>query len=88
MRQATPHIQWFSLILAANSVREEFIAALEADPPTAVLLTNSQWPETSGFDIVDHWPEFVALLVSRYDLVQSGYENGIAWRLYMYRRRT
>ena len=88
MRQATPHIQWFSLILAANSVREEFIAALEADPPAGVLLTNSQWPETSGFDIADHWPEFAALLVSRYDLVQRGDENGIAWRLYMYRRRT
>ena len=85
MRHATPHIQWFSLLLATNSVREEFVAALKAHSPAAILLTNSQWPETSGFDIADHWPEFAALLASQYDLVQSGDEDGIAWRLYIAR---
>ena len=83
MRQATPHIQWFSLILAANSVRAAFIAALEADPPAAILLTNSQWPRESGFDAADGWPAFAALLASRYGLEQTGDENGIAWRLYV-----
>ena len=88
MHHATPHIQWFSLLLAANSVREEFIGALEADPPAAILLTNSQWPETSGFDIADHWPEFATLLASQYDLVQTGDEDAIAWRLYVARSAT
>ena len=51
IRQATSHIQWFSLILAPASVRQDFVNALEADPPAAVLLTNSQWPRASGFDV-------------------------------------
>jgi hypothetical protein len=53
MRQATPHIQWFSLIFAEDSVRHKFLAALEDDPPAAVLLTNSQWPQPDGFDAAD-----------------------------------
>ena len=38
-RQATPHIQWFSLVFANNSVRHEFLAALDDNPPVAILLT-------------------------------------------------
>ena len=86
MRQATPHIQWFSLLLAGEPVRRAFVDALQADPPAAILLTNSQWPQASGFDAADGWPEFAALLASRYVLAQTGDENGIAWRLYL--RRT
>jgi hypothetical protein len=85
MRQATAHIQWFSLILVADSVRENFITALKADPPAAVLITNSQWPKASGFDAADRWPAFAALLASQYDLDQTGDENGMAWRLYVRR---
>ena len=85
MRQATPHIQWFSLILAADSVRQNFIAALKNDPPAAVLITNSQWPNASGFDAADRWPAFAALLVSQYDLAQTGDDSGMAWRLYVRR---
>jgi hypothetical protein len=85
MRQATPHIQWFSLLLAPDSVRQEFIAALEADPPAAILLTNAQWPRESGFDAADRWPTFAGLIASRYSLEQTGDENGIAWRLYVRR---
>ena len=83
MRQATPHIQWFSLIFAEESARREFLAALADDPPAAVLLTNSQWPQPHGFDAADRWPEFTALLGSRYFLDRSQNENGIAWRLYL-----
>jgi hypothetical protein len=83
MRQATPHIQWFSLLLAEDSVRREFLAALEADPPAAVLLTNSQWPERSGFEAAEDWPELMALLNLRYDLTLTGNEDFIAWRLYV-----
>ena len=86
MRQATPHIQWFSLILAPDTVRQGFVDALTAEPPAAVLLTNSQWPRASGFDAADDWPQFAALLASRYRLDQTGDEDGIAWRLYL--RRT
>jgi hypothetical protein len=86
MRQATPHIQWFSLLLAATSVRERFIAALDADPPAAILLTNAQWPRGNGFDAADGWPAFAALLASRYGLGETGDQDGIAWRLYL--RRT
>jgi hypothetical protein len=86
MRQATPHIQWFSLILAPDSVRQGFVDALAAEPPAAVLLTNSQWPHASGFDAADDWPQFAALLASRYRLDQTGDEDGVAWRLYL--RRT
>jgi hypothetical protein len=83
MRQATPHIQWFSLLLATDSVRQRFVATLEADPPAAILLTNSQWPGASGFDAADRWPEFAALLASRYVLDRTGDEDGIAWRFYL-----
>jgi hypothetical protein len=83
MRQATPHIQWFSLIFAEESARREFLAALADDPPAAVLLTNSQWPQPHGFDAADRWPEFTALLGSRYFPDRSQNENGIAWRLYL-----
>jgi hypothetical protein len=85
MRQATPHIQWFSLIFAEDSVRRDFLTALEDDPPAAVLLTNSQWPQPDGFDAADRWPELAALLASRYVLDRSENENGIAWRLYLRR---
>jgi hypothetical protein len=67
------------------SVRREFLAALEDDPPAAVLLTNSQWPLPHGFDAADRWPEFAALLSSRYVLDRFKNENGIAWRLYLRR---
>jgi hypothetical protein len=85
MRQATPHIQWFSLLLAPESVRRDFIAALEADPPAAILLTNSQWPLTSGFEAADGWPAFAALLASRYVLERTGSDDSIAWRFYLRR---
>jgi hypothetical protein len=84
MRQATPHIQWFSLLLAKDSVRWEFLAALEADPPAAMLLTNSQWP-MRGFEAADNWPEFMALLTSHYDLTLTGHEDYILWRFYLRR---
>ena len=35
---------------AEDSVRREFLAALEDNPPAAVLLTNSQWSQPHGFD--------------------------------------
>ncbi len=85
MRQATPHIQWFSLLLAPASVRQSFVTALETDPPAAVLLTNSQWPQAGGFEAADRWRRFSALLASRYVLEQTGRENDIAWRLYLRR---
>jgi hypothetical protein len=85
MRQATPHIQWFSLLLAGDDVRENFIAALNADPPAAVLITNAQWPRDSGFDAADRWPAFATLLASQYELAQTGDESGMAWRLYVRR---
>jgi hypothetical protein len=85
MQQATPHIQWFSLIFAEDLVRRDFLAALEGDPPAAVLLTNSQWPQPDGFDAADCWPELAALLASRYVLDRSENKNGIAWRLYLRR---
>jgi hypothetical protein len=87
MRQATPHIQWFSLLLAKEPVRRTFLAALETDPPAAILLTNSQWPKWPGFDAADEWPEFKAVLTSRYDLALTEHEDFIAWRLYLYVRR-
>ena len=85
MRQATPHIQWFSLDFAEDSVRRDFLAALEQDPPAAMLLTNSQWPRPDGFEAADHWPQLAALLASRYVLDRSESENGLAWRLYLVR---
>jgi hypothetical protein len=85
MRQATPHIQWFSLLLAKDSVRRDFLAALEADPPAAVLLTNDQWPKGQGFEAVDDWPAFTALLASHYDLNLTGHEDYIFWRFYLRR---
>jgi hypothetical protein len=85
MRQATPHIQWFSLLLAKDSGRRDFLAALEADPPAAILLTNDQWPKGQGFAAVDNWPEFMALLTPHYDLNLAGHEDNILWRFYLRR---
>ena len=82
MRQATPHIQWFSLLLAKESVRLDFLAALQADPPAGILLTNAQWPKLSGFEAADDWPAFAELLASRYELTATGDEDFIAWRFY------
>ena len=85
MRQATPHIQWFSLLLAKESVRRSFLATLEADPPAAILLTNDEWPLGQGFEATDNWPEFRALLTSRYNLNQTGDADYISWRFYLRR---
>jgi hypothetical protein len=82
MRQATPHIQWFSLLLAKESVRLDFLAALQADPPAGILLTNAQWPNWPGFEAADDWPAFAALLASRYELTAIGDEDFISWRFY------
>jgi hypothetical protein len=85
MRQATPHIQWFSLLFAQDSVRRTFLAALETDPPAAMLLTNSQWPHRLGFEAADDWPGLKAFLAAHYDLALTGHEDFIAWRLYVRR---
>jgi hypothetical protein len=82
MRQATPHIQWFSLLLAKESVRSDFLAALQVDPPASILLTNAQWPKWPGFEATDDWPAFAALLASRYELTAIGDEDFISWRFY------
>lgn len=85
MRQATPYIQWFSLVLAGDSARRDFLASLQANPPAAVLLTSDQWPRPSGFEAADDWPEFNAILTSRYELQQTGRDERIAWRFYLRR---
>jgi hypothetical protein len=85
MRQATPHIQWFSLILAEDRGRAEFLAALEADPPAAMLLTNDFWPKRQGFESMDEWREFKAFLTSHYDLSAAGQEHYIDWQFYLRR---
>jgi hypothetical protein len=86
MQQATPHIQWFSLITADRAERERFLTVLAADPPAAMLLTNDHWPTGEGFDIIDGWPQFKALLALGYDLSTTGTEDFIDWQLYV--RRT
>jgi hypothetical protein len=82
MRQATPHIQWFSLLLAEDSVRQDFLSGFGANPPDAVLLTNDQWPKAAGFEAADDWPEFAAILKSQYDLTATGQDDFIRWRFY------
>jgi hypothetical protein len=83
MRQATPHIQWFSLLVGEHPPREDFLQRLEADPPAALLLTNAQWPLSYGFEAVDDWPEFHGLLASHYELKLTGEEQYISWRFYL-----
>lgn len=86
MRQATPHIQWFSLLLGSEDVRQDFLSALRTNPPDGFLLTNNQWPKEDGFEAADDWPEFAGLLASRYDLVQTGQDEFVQWRLYVKRK--
>ena len=85
MRQATPHIQWFSLLVGTPAERRDFLATLKAEPPAGFLLTNSQWPREQGFETTDQWPEFSAFLASRYELRKTGQEDYIEWRLYIRR---
>jgi len=87
MRQATRHMQWFSLILGDEAERVAFLAVLAHDPPSAVLLTNDVWPQRPGFRSMDDWPEFRTFLTSRYDLGFTGHEDYIDWRLYVLRPR-
>jgi hypothetical protein len=85
MRQATRHMQWFSLILTDDAERAAFLAALAADPPAAILLTNDVWPPRPGFRAMDDWPAFRAFLTSHYDVRFTGHEDYIDWRLYLRR---
>jgi hypothetical protein len=85
MRQATRHMQWFSLILGDDAERAAFLAALAADPPAAFLLTNDVWPQRPGFGAMDEWPEFRAFLTSHCDVRFTGHEDYIDWRLYLRR---
>jgi hypothetical protein len=85
MRQATRHMQWFSLILGDDAERAAFLAALAADPPAAILLTNDVWPQRPGFRAMDDWPPFRAFLSSHYDPRFTGHEDYIDWRLYLRR---
>jgi hypothetical protein len=85
MRQATHHMQWFSLILTDDAERAAFLAALAADPPAAILLTNDVWPPRPGFRAMDDWPAFRAFLTSHYDARFTGHEDYIDWRLYLRR---
>jgi hypothetical protein len=85
MRQATRHMQWFSLILTDDAERAAFLAALAADPPAAILLTNDVWPQGPGFRSMDDWQEFRAFLTSHYDAGFVGHEDYIDWRLYLRR---
>jgi hypothetical protein len=87
MRQATRHMQWFSLILGDDAERAAFIAALAADPPAAILLTNDVWPQRPGFRAMDDWLEFRAFLTLHYDPGFTGHEDYIDWRLYLRRSR-
>jgi hypothetical protein len=85
MRQATRHMQWFSLILGDDAERTQFLAALAADPPAAILLTNDVWPQRPGFGAMDEWPAFRTFLTSHYDVGFTGHEDYIDWRLYLRR---
>jgi hypothetical protein len=49
-------------------------------------MTNDEWPKGAGFEAADEWPEFAAILKSRYDLVETGQADFIRWRLYVRRR--
>jgi hypothetical protein len=95
MRQATPHFQWFFLLLGPHAWRTAFIEALKADPPDAILVTNWQWPLKDGFQDLDDWPQLVAELACCYRLAESQTMNGpnhgwigwtsLSWRLYLRR---
>jgi hypothetical protein len=95
MRQATPHFQWFFLLLGPDAWRTAFIAALKANPPDAVLVTDWQWPLKDGFQALDDWPQLVAEVACCYRLVESRSMNGplhdwigftsVSWRLYLRR---
>jgi hypothetical protein len=85
MREATRHMQSFSLILGDDAERAAFLAALAADPPAAMLLTNDVWPQRPGFHAMEDWPEFKAFLTSHYEPGFTGHEDYIDWRLYLRR---
>jgi hypothetical protein len=82
MRQATRHVQWM-MLTANEGTRRDFLAALEADPPAAILLTNAQWPKSTSFEPADEWQELKAFLASRYNLSLTGTEDDLSWRFYL-----
>ena len=87
MRQPTRHFQWFSLSLGDDTERAQFLAALAANPPAGVLLTNDLWPRRPGFGSMDEWQELGTFLASHYDVKFTGHQDYIDWRLYLRRPR-
>jgi hypothetical protein len=85
MRQATPHIQWFSLLLGTEQTRFDFLDDLKANPPDAVLMTDDQWPRGPGFEATDEWSEFSSFLALNYRPLEVGREDHVQWRLYLKR---
>jgi hypothetical protein len=93
MLQATPHFQWFFLLLGPDAWRTAFIEALKANPPDAVLVTDWQWPLKDGFQALDGWPQLVGELTCCYRLAEDRTMNGpshgwigftsLSWRLYL-----
>ena len=86
MRQATQHFQPFFLLLGPNVWRAQFIEALKANPPDAVLVTEQG---------LDDWPDFVAAFGCCCVLAESRTMDGpfhlwlsftsVSWRLYLRR---
>jgi hypothetical protein len=91
--QPTRFIYDFQFYLGGESpyrkaLRSEFLSALSAAGPHALVVTNQQWPDAPGFSRIDdatEWPELHRLLATRYVLVASkgtGTGNDRQYRIY------
>lgn len=90
VRQPTRFIYDFPLLAGSDTAfrraaRAEYLGALRAAPPRAIVITDQQWPESfPGYQLVSAWPEFVAFLDASYTLAQQRYQpSGVGYRVYV-----
>jgi len=74
-----------------RKVREEFIEALDAHPPKAIVITNSEYTTLHfGYERINSWPSFAELLRKRYALrfTYTDPLGGQGYRIYVRKDNT
>jgi hypothetical protein len=70
-----------------DSLRVEFLAAMEKASYPAIVRTNQQWPYTQGYDRLETWPAFREMIERRYVVaIERAFPDGKGYRIYVARR--
>ncbi|MBL8706356.1 MAG: hypothetical protein JNM30_16005 [Rhodospirillales bacterium] len=70
-----------------DSLRVEFLAAMEKASYPAIIRTNQQWPYESGYDRLEAWPAFREMIERHYSIaIERAFPDGKGYRIYVARR--